>query len=332
VPTEAELGEATRGVWTRRAALTVLTRGRIQTRIDDGSWQVVWPGVYADAGHQLDAEQRGFAAVLASGGEGQPFAGPRPGKRVLKAVASGRTAARIHGLPLVDDDDPATAANEHLLDDVAVRYTAADLTAVQPDRSVRILTRHARVYRAAELTRRPSGLYISSPLRTIVDCAGLLGPDALVCAIDDALHRHLVTAEELARAVAARAWCADVVALRRAVGLADGRAESPAETLARLLLLPVVPGLVPQTRLLGERGRVLARFDLGDPHLRLAVEADGRAAHAGMAARDHRRDRVSDRRGWRTERCVWFELRRQQVELRRRIVQAAAEQAGRHGR
>lgn len=327
-PSEAELGATTRGVWTRRAALEVLSRSRIQTRLDDGSWQVLWPGVYADGGVALDAEQRGIAAVLASGGEGQPFAGER--RRVLRAVACGRTAARVHGFPLIDDLDPATSATDHQLDDVAVRYTAATLTAAQPDGSVRTLTRHQRAYRGAEIERRPSGLYVSAPLRTLVDCAGLLSAEALVCAIDHALHRHLVTAADLAAAVTARAWCADVVRLRWAVEHADIRAESPAETLARLLLLPVVPGLVPQTTLVDPRGRVLARFDLGDKDLRLAVEADGRAGHLGMAARDQKRDRVSDGYGWRTERCVWFELRRQQDAFRQRILEAAAAQARRH--
>lgn len=328
MPTDTDLGATTHGVWTRGAALAVLSRSRIQTRIADGSWQVLWPGVYADGGHEPDAEQRGFAAVLASGGEGQPFPGQQ--RRFVKAVACGRLAARIHGFPLVDDDDPATGATERLLDDVAVRYTAADLTAEQPDGSVRVLTRHRRAYRASEITRRPSGLYVSSPLRTLVDCAGLLAPDALVCALDDALHRHVVTPDQLAAVLVERAWCSHVVALRRAVSLADGRAESPGETLARLLLLPVVPGLVPQTRLYDGRGRVLARFDLGDDELRLAVEADGKAGHAGMAAKDQRRDRRSDGYGWRTERCMWFELRRQQEQLVRRVAEAAAAQALRH--
>lgn len=129
-----------------------------------------------------------------------------------------------------------------------------------------------------------------------------------------------------------RAWCADVVALRWAVERADIRAESPAETLARLLLLPVLPGLTPQTSLVDSRGRVLVRFDLGDRDLRLAVEANGRAGHAGMAARDQKRDRTSDSHGWRTERCVWSELRCQQDALVRRLAEAAADQTRRHGR
>lgn len=123
-----------------------------------------------------------------------------------------------------------------------------------------------------------------------------------------------------------------MVALRTAVRLADGRAESPHETLTRLVLQPHLPGLVPQHRLRDDGGRVLARFDLGDPTLRLAVEADGRAGHEGpaMAARDRRRDRACDARGWRTERVVWFETRCRQEALVRRVLQAAREQQRRH--
>ena len=323
--TEADLGATSRGVWTRRSALEVLSRGRIQTRLDDGSWQVVWPGVYADGGVELDAEQRGIAAVLASGGDVTP-------RKVVRAVACGRSAARVLGFPLIDDDDPATGAAEHLLDDVAVAYAATSLTAATADGSVRTLTRHHRAYRGKEIVRRPSGLYVSSPLRTLVDCAGLLTYEALVCAIDDALHRHVVSADDLERTVADRAWCADVVALRRAVSDADIRAESPAESLARIVLRPVVPGRVPQVRLTDSRGVVVARFDLGDREIRLAVEADGKAAHARMAARDQKRDRTTEVFGWRTERCVWFELRCRQDQLRQRIAGAAADQARRHRR
>ncbi len=131
----------------------------------------------------------------------------------------------------------------------------------------------------------------------------------------------------LTSAVEQYARCAGVVALRGAVARADGRAESPAETLARLALLPHLPGLVPQHRLRGPDGRVLARYDLGDEQLRLAVEADGKAGHAGdqMVAKDRQRDRVSERYGWRTERVTWWELRCRKAAVVRRIVEVASE-------
>ncbi len=306
------LGLRSCGVWTRSQALAVLGRGQVDALVRSRTWQVAWRGVYADGGHDLDAEQRAWAAVLAVGGPD------------LRAAASGRTAARVWGLPLVDDDDPATAGLERLLDDVAVarrlprqRWAGREL---QPVRTA--LT-------SAELVRLPSGLWLTSPLRTLVDCAGLLQPDALVCALDAALHRGLVTPHDLQAARSARAGRAGARALEAGARAADGRAESPPETLARLLLRPALPGLEPQVELFDEAGRLLARFDLGDPEVRLAVECDGKLAHAGaaMVAKDRRRDRRTEPYGWRTERVTWFELRREQAAVLRRVRDVHAARA-----
>lgn len=114
--------------------------------------------------------------------------------------------------------------------------------------------------------------------------------------------------------------------LRAALRLSDARAESPPETLARLLLLPGLPRLEPQVELFDAAARLAARFDLGDRNVRFAVEVDGEAAHAGaaMVAKDRRRDRWTSALGWHTERVTWWELRRQQHELERRLVDAHA--------
>lgn len=300
-----DLGVRSCGVWTRAQALRVLGRGQVDALVRAGTWQVLWRGVYADAGHELDPEQRAWAAVLAA----------------APAVAVGRTAARVWALPLVDDRDPATDRWEHRLDEVGVV------------RRLPVQRWHGRVLRPvrtslspADLVRLPSGVWVTSPLRTLVDCAGLLAPDALVCALDDALHRELVTPADLADAVRARSGRAHRVVLADAVRRADGRAESPAETLARLLLTPTLPGLAPQVELFDAAGRDLARFDLGDEQVRLAVECDGTAAHAGgaMVAKDRRRDRRTEAHGWWTERVTWYELRRSQADVLRRVTDAWA--------
>jgi len=310
------LGLRSCGVWTRAEALTVLDRGQVDALVRARTWQVPWRGVYADRGHELDAEQRAWAAVLAAGGAADHPGGPR-----LRAVALGRTAARVWGLPLVDDLDPATGRCEHLLDEVAVvRRLPTQHWAGRELRPVRT------ALASSDLVRLPSGVWVTSPLRTLVDCAGLLAPDALVCALDAALHRGLVTPHDLEQTVRARAGRAHSVALEAAVRLADGRAESPPETLARLLLLPALPGLEPQVEIFDDAGRVVARFDLGDRSVRLAVECDGKAAHAGaaMVAKDRRRDRRTEAYGWRTERVTWFELRREQSAVLRRITDVHA--------
>ncbi|MCU1591740.1 MAG: hypothetical protein JWP11_2996 [Frankiales bacterium] len=317
------LGEGTAGIWTRRSAVARLGRARVDALLRDGYWQELYPGVYTDGGTLPDPEQRGWAAVLASGG----------------GCAAGRTAARIHALPLIDDDDPITGALELVHDDVVASRSRTvhgrelllpyDVVfARRGSADARLVLHQRRGLVAPEDTRqRGSGLLATTPARTLFDCAVLVSHEALICAVDDALHRKLVTADELARLAERRRWLPGAPAFRAALAQADGRAESPAETLTRLLLLPRLPGLVPQV----EVRRLGVRFDLADEAARFAVEADGRRGHTGdaMAAKDHRRDQRTSAAGWRTERVRWFELRRQQAALVARVVTSYEDHAQR---
>jgi hypothetical protein len=308
----ARLGASSCGVWTRREALEVLSAGQVDALVRANTWQVPWRGVYADAGHVLDAEQRAWAAVLAAGG-----AVSGSGGRRLRAVASGRTAARLWRVPLIDDEDPATGADDHRFDDVTV-----DRNLVRQEHAGRCLVPQRSSLGRDDVVQLSSGLWVTTPGRTLLDCALLLTAQALVCAVDAALHRHLVRRDEL-RPPPRRPGAA---LLRSAVSSADARAESPPETLARLLLLPRLPGLEPQVELFDHAARLIARFDLGDREARLAVEADGKAGHAGaaMVAKDRRRDRRTEALGWHTERVTWWELRREPAALVRRVVADAA--------
>ena len=317
------LGAATLAVWTRRAALERHTPGQVATFLRTGVWQSPWPGVLADAGFVLDPRQRAHAAVLASGGEGQPFPVPGAGQHSrVRSVAVGRTAARCWELPLIDDDDPATGACEHLLDDVSMPHHARPLQRTVDQGRRHELRRHRVTFRAGDVVRHPCGVFVSSPARTVLDCAVLLPLEAAVCVVDAALHRELVPPDVLAAGATARRGHPRARRLAEVLSLADGRAESPGETLARLLLRPILPELEPQVRLLIS-GRLVARFDLGDRSLRLAVEHDGRQGHEGRAADDQRRDAVSARQGWTTERVTWFDVRRRRAATVSRVVATA---------
>jgi hypothetical protein len=284
-----------------------------------GEWQVVWPGVYADGGYTLSAEQRAIAAVIASGDE----VGSE--RQQVTALACGRTAARVLGLPLIDDEDASTGATEHLLDDVHTfrARSGRSLRVVQDDGA---LTRHRLSLLDGDVTRQPSGLFLTSALRTACDCARLLSFEAAVAVMDAGLHPGLFTAEDLAAAVRAREGWPGVRRLAAVIAASDGRAESPAETLARLLLLPVLPSLTPQVQVRDGSGRVVARLDLGDEELRFGVEVDGKRGHAGaqMVAKDRRRDRRTDHLGWRVERVTWHECRTQPAATQAWVVEAAA--------
>ena len=121
-----------------------LTRRAGATHSGRGAWQVLWPGVYADGGVELDAEQRAVAARRSPAGRGQPSVGTGPGDRLpARGCAPSRAAGRPRGsggFPLIDDDDPATGAHEHLLDDVAV--VARHARPLQPSAAGRRCTRH----------------------------------------------------------------------------------------------------------------------------------------------------------------------------------------------
>lgn len=317
------LGAQTLGVWTRRAAVAVLPPGQVDHLLAVGVWQQVGRGVYADGGYVLDPLQRAVAAVLATG---DPVV-RQPGEHV-RAVACGRTAARVHGLPLIDDDDPTTGAAEHLVDEVHT-FRAGSGRSLSFTWAGRELRRHRLTLLEDDLVRHRCGLLLTSPLRTAVDCARLLTHEAAVCLLDGGLRAGLFTTDDLAEALRARVGWPGVRRLAAAVTAADARSESPAESLARLALLPAVPGLVPQVRVRDEHGHVVARLDLGDEELLLGVEVDGKRGHAGtqMVAKDRRRDRRTEALGWRVERCTWHELRTRREELVARVQQVAHRRA-----
>lgn len=151
------------------------------------------------------------------------------------------------------------------------------------------------------LTGRP----LTTPLRTSLDLARLLGVAAGLVAADDALHRRLADPALLSAAAAgALGPGADAV---RFVGLhADGRAASPLESLARLALLPAGLGPVrPQHRL--ERDG--HPYDLGLPRHRVLLELDGDEHRtAARAAKDRADGLAAARAGWTLLRFGWHDV------------------------
>lgn len=302
--TAAGLGEQTGGVWTRAQARAAgLSDSAITRRVATGEWQCLRRGVYADGGSPPSPVARGWAGVLACGGPG-------------RAWAAGRTTVRLYRLPLIDDDDPATGVRDADSDDVVVRAGRARRSGTL---SV------CRFTPKAGDTVLVDGCPTFTLARALPGLAGVVSFEALVCVLDAALHRELLTAEQLAEAVTDAAGSRGCAVLQRATAFADGRAESPHETLLRLLLKPALPGLEPQVRVRNDKGRIIARLDLGDDEIKLAVEGDGKQGHQGstMAAKDRRRDRTTEAQGWVTERFTWYETRRKQEEMLGHVLAAA---------
>jgi hypothetical protein len=285
------------------------TRHEIESR-RGVEWQSLRRGIYAHAGVKASPVMRAAAAVLASGGclrrEGET-----DGSSTSAAVAAGRTAARVWGIPLVDDEDPALRRFDFSHDDVIRR---------RGESSVKTLHTR-RVALQSEDVVYVDGVPVLSPLRAAVDLGVVLRPDALVAALDHALREDVVQLKSLTAAVAGdRRGCHGTVALRQALMLVDPKAESPHESLTRLLLKPVLPGLESQVRVVDRNARLVARLDLGDEALKLGVESDGAAYHRGRAAADRKRDY---RTGWTIERCSWFETRCEGEQLKQRVLATA---------
>ena len=177
-------------------------------------------------------------------------------------VVSHASAARLHRLLLPRD-----------LDD-EVRLT--DEQQWRRGRGYRV----ARAALPAADLQSVLGFGITSPSRTLVDCAREWQLEDAVVAMDAAIHDGRVTRAHLRRAVLSASHWVGIGSAGRAVDLADGRAESPLETRGRLALLAAgLPRPELQVELHGTHG-LLARVDAWFDEAALAVEFDGRVKYA----------------------------------------------------
>ncbi|WP_097182639.1 type IV toxin-antitoxin system AbiEi family antitoxin domain-containing protein [Blastococcus haudaquaticus] len=251
---------------------------------ESGSWVRVRRGVHLPAG-ELDAltpaarHRLDCLAVLLELGR-------------TDAVVSHTSAARLHGLPVRRDLDRT------------VRLTAPDAW------------RHGRGFR---LNRAPlpqddvlqvPPLRLTSPARTLVDCAREREVEDSVVAMDAALLAGRTTPAELRTAAAAvRSWPGGIGA-GRALSLTDGRAESPLETRGRLRMVGAgLPAPELQVEIRGG-GRLVAVVDAWFDDAAVAVEFDGRVKYSDP---------------WRSrspEQVLWEEKRRED-ELRSLDIRVA---------
>ena len=90
----------------------------------------------------------------------------------------------------------------------------------------------------------------------------------------------------------------DVVAVRKALALSDPRAESPPESIVRVVLSEAGIAVEPQ-HVVQDGSRFVARVDLAVPSRRLAIEYDGRWHRLGtQPAKDRQRSAELRRCGW----------------------------------
>ncbi len=149
---------------------------------------------------------------------------------------------------------------------------------------------------------------VTSPVRTVVDCARSMPFGEALAIADSALRHGVVTRSQLLVAASAmpRAGRATVQRVARS---ASGEAANPFESLVRALLIDAgLLGFVPQLTVRC-RGRSY-RVDLGDEGRRIALEADSFAWHGDRAAlaRDARRYDELVAGGWLVLRFAWEQV------------------------
>ncbi|MDX6301026.1 MAG: hypothetical protein QOF53_2240 [Nocardioidaceae bacterium] len=177
-----------------------------------------------------------------------------------------------------------------------------------------------RAFIASDLTS-VGGLRVTTPLRTAWDVGRLSRRDTAIGGLDALLREGYFSAAELVGGVERFRGARGVVQLRHLAPIADGRSESPAESVLRLRWLDdtSLPKPRPQVPILDDRGVEVYRLDLGVRELRFAAEYDGEEFHS----RDEDRKHDDDRRTWIREKRGWIieVLRRDKLFGPRRDVE-----------
>jgi hypothetical protein len=144
------------------------------------------------------------------------------------------------------------------------------------------------------------GLRVTTPLRTAWDLGRTRYTEPAISALDAMLRLDVFTREELLAGMERFRRMRWITTLRAVAPLADGRAESPGESVLRLRWIECsLPTAVPQYEV-WRNAEFLARLDIANPDLRYAAEYDGAEWHSSPDQQAHdatRRSEVSDE-GW----------------------------------
>ena len=181
------------------------------------------------------------------------------------SVVSHRSAALLHGLPLV-----------------GAQPVVPDVT-VQPRRTGDLQSAHlCRATMRPEEVVTVDGVPVTSIARTIIDLGRHRPMATMVAAADFALHHELTSMDELREVLAAcRGWPGAKRAVR-ALDKVDPLAESPLESISRLAFGWLqLPAPKPQRWIYDQRGVFIGRCDFYWDEYGVAGEADGAAKLQG---------------------------------------------------
>lgn len=272
------------GLATTSQLLTVVSRRRLAGLVKSGKLIRVCHGVYS----ANEADTAGMLSALDLV-VGQPV------------VACLGTAAGLYGF------DTENTYRLHVLDP-GVR--------MRPSPGVMV---HQRI--GAPL-RRIDGRLATAPAWTAIEIARALRPPRALATLDAALHSGACTRVELAAAAREQWGRRGIVMTRRLLDYADGRAESPMESEARLLFIECrLPPPKLQYSIL-DRHSKLWRVDFAWPEAMVVAEYDSVEWHLGRDALLHDRLKTArlQERGWTTIPMTVDDVRHDPVGLVARIT------------
>ena len=139
------------------------------------------------------------------------------------------------------------------------------------------------------------GLRVTTAIRTAWDLGRTRWPARALAGIDQMLRLGVFCPEEFLAGIEQFRGQRWVTTLRAVGPLADGRAESPPESVLRLRCHENLLPMVPQVEV-WDGGRFVARLDLADESLLVAIEYDGAEWHSSPAQQAHDRVRRDDAR------------------------------------
>lgn len=144
------------------------------------------------------------------------------------------------------------------------------------------------------------GLRVTTPLRTAWDLGRVRWPDRAIAGLDSMLRLNGFTRGELLAGIERFRGMRWVRTLRQVAPLADGRSQSPGESVLRLKWLECgLPTPEPQVEVRLPGGRV-AFLDIANRRLRFAAEYDGAEWHSAPEQREHdqRRRALASEQNW----------------------------------
>lgn len=174
---------------------------------------------------------------------------------------------------------------------------------------------HATPFDATDVVM-VGGLAVTSPARTVVDAARISTFDQAVVVGDSALHRRLVTLDEILAEVGRAGPRKGIAKARRAADFLDGRSESPGESLSRIRIHQHdLPSPELQHVLHGSTGKFLGRVDFFWAGCGVVGEFDGMGkygADSGEAAAAVHREKLREDAirdaGYEVVRWTWRDL------------------------